>query len=140
MNNENSMIHNLIFWLGNTTSLGVIITTILGWVPAVAATIAIVWYMVQLYESKTIQRLIENRLRKKLIKLKAEAAHLEILLSEKHAFEVKEQLKHLADLTAQIESKSVALAQQEEHRLEVKAADQVKAENKLESIKNEPSV
>ena len=36
-----------------------VVATIMGWLPAIAAVLGIVWYLVQLFESKTGQRIIE---------------------------------------------------------------------------------
>lgn len=37
---------------------GAIVATLVGWLPAIAAALAIVWYLVQIAESKTGQRFI----------------------------------------------------------------------------------
>lgn len=97
--NENPIVS----WIGNSASVGLIVSSIIGWLPATAATIAVIWYMIQIYESKTVQRWLSGRLQKKLLKLHAEAAKLEMLLSQKNDFETKEQIKHLAKIRTEID-------------------------------------
>lgn len=89
--------------------MGVILTTLLGYAPAFAAMIAIIWYLIQIYESKTIQRWFESRLRRKLVRLHSEAAHLELVLSEKNDYETKEQMKKLAEVRTEIDYKISSL-------------------------------
>jgi hypothetical protein len=53
---------------GNLVSAGAILGTFLGYLPAIAALGAIVWYCIQVYESRTVQRwlrLRRHRLRRK---------------------------------------------------------------------------
>lgn len=40
----------------------VIVTTIVGWLPAVAAILPIVFYAIQIYETKTFQRILHSLL------------------------------------------------------------------------------
>ncbi len=37
-------------------SIGTVLATIAGWLPAVAALLSIIWTLIRLYETKTIQR------------------------------------------------------------------------------------
>lgn len=41
-------------------SLGAIFATIAGWLPSIAALVAVLWYVLQIYESKTVQRHIHR--------------------------------------------------------------------------------
>lgn len=104
----------IVSWIGNSVSVGLIVSSIIGWLPAIASSIAVVWYLVQLYESKTIQRWLDSRLRKKLMKLHAEAAKLELILSEKNDFETKEQIKHLAKVRTELDYNISSLAHRQE--------------------------
>lgn len=57
--------HELNTWVGNSVSLAAIIATIVGWLPPLAALAAIIWYAIQIHESKTIQKwLVARRARK----------------------------------------------------------------------------
>lgn len=111
----------IISWIGNSVSLGMIISAFLGWLPAIGATIAIIWYSIEIYESKTVQRYLEKRLRNRLLKLHSEAAHLELVLSEKNDFETKEQIKHLAKIRTEIDYNINSLADKREAKAEAKA-------------------
>lgn len=125
----------IVSWIGNSVSLGMIISTIVGWLPAIAALIGVIWYTVQIYESKTVQRWIDNKLRKKLLKLHAEAAKLELILSEKNDFETREQIKHLAKVRTELDYNIGSLHQRQEDQAEAKAeAKEIKAKETL----NEP--
>jgi chromate transport protein ChrA len=42
---------------GDTMAVGAIIGTFLGWLPSIAAILSILWFIVQLYESQTGQRI-----------------------------------------------------------------------------------
>jgi len=42
----------------DTASIGTIVATIAGWLPAVAALVSIVWGCIRVYETRTIQRLL----------------------------------------------------------------------------------
>lgn len=71
--------HSLQAWIGNIVSVGAIITSALGFVPAVAALVAFIWYLIQIYESVTVQRWLANRRLRKIAKLKARVVVLEAL-------------------------------------------------------------
>ncbi len=64
-------------WLSNGAATGAIVSTFLGWTPAVAALVAFVWYMIQIYESRTTQRWLAMRRVRKLARLKARVVLLE---------------------------------------------------------------
>lgn len=53
-------------WIGNVASLGAIITTLLGILPAIGAVIAIIWYTLQIYESETFQKWLRERRARKI--------------------------------------------------------------------------
>lgn len=116
----------IVSWLGNGISLGMILSTLIGWLPAIAALIGVIWYMVQIYESKTVQRWIDNRLRKKLLKLHAEAAKLELVLAEKNDTETREQIKHLAKVRTELDYNIGSLHQRQDDQAEAKAKAKAK--------------
>jgi len=65
---------DLSHWVGHLVSVGAIIGTIAGYLPAVAAIIAMLWYLVQLYESGTVQSYLRGRRDRKIAKLTMELA------------------------------------------------------------------
>lgn len=115
--------HSWLAWIGNTASMGVILTTLLGYAPAFAAIVAVVWYFIQIYESQTIQRWMNNRLRRRLVKLHSEATHLELVLSEKNDYETKEQMKKLSEVRTEIDYKISSLADKTASAAEAKAEE-----------------
>lgn len=64
-------------WIGNALSLSAIAGTLLGYFPAIAAVVALIWYLIQISESDTVQRYLMNRRRRKLARLKARLLLLE---------------------------------------------------------------
>jgi hypothetical protein len=67
-------------WVGNILSAGAIGATLIGLLPAVAAGVALVWYTIQIAESKTVQDWIRGRRLRRLAQLKARALLLEAQL------------------------------------------------------------
>lgn len=53
-------------WAGNIFSLGAIVGAFLGWLPAFAAAIALTWYLIQIFESHTVQRWLHTRRERKI--------------------------------------------------------------------------
>lgn len=73
------------FWAtGDAVSIGVIGGTLLNYLPPAAAFFAIAWYIIQMYESKTIQNMLRTRRLKKLVTIRAKATALELLIREKN--------------------------------------------------------
>jgi TctA family transporter len=46
---------------GHLFSVGAILGTFVGWLPGTATIIALIWYVLQVYESKTVQRFLHAR-------------------------------------------------------------------------------
>lgn len=69
------------YWIANIAGAGSIVGAALGYVPAMAAAVALVWYLIQIIESKTVQGWIKDRRIRKLAKLKARAIMLEAKLA-----------------------------------------------------------
>lgn len=42
--------------LGDVLSIGTVLATIAGWLPALAALVSIAWGVIRIYETKTVQR------------------------------------------------------------------------------------
>jgi len=53
-------------WAGNIFSLGAILGAFVGWLPAFAALIALAWYLIQIFESHTVQRWLHTRRERKI--------------------------------------------------------------------------
>lgn len=72
---------------------GTIVASIVGYLPALAASIALLWYCIQIWESRTVQHYLENRRMvrkaKRIIRLRAKekviSAQLEALESIRQA-------------------------------------------------------
>lgn len=69
--------HSIQAWFGNTISGAAILATLAGWLPTVAAIVALIWYLIQIYESATVQRWLANRKHRRLAHLKARVIMLE---------------------------------------------------------------
>lgn len=76
MNSE----HNFTLWISNAVGGGTILATLAGAVPAIAAGVALVWYLIQIHESTTVQKWLKTRRIRKLAHLKAQALMLEAKL------------------------------------------------------------
>lgn len=76
---------NVTNWVVNTAAISTIISTIIGWLPQIAAFIAMLWYAIQVYESATIQGWLKRRRLQKVAKLKILIADMEDRAKEKAA-------------------------------------------------------
>lgn len=74
MNNDHIMA-----WVGNGISAGAILSTFMGWTPSVAAVVALIWYLIQIFESDTMRKWRARRRLRKLTRLRAEILRLEAL-------------------------------------------------------------
>ncbi len=50
--------------LGDALSIGTVIATIAGWLPAIAALLTIVWTGLRIFETPTVQKLLKKLRRK----------------------------------------------------------------------------
>lgn len=73
------MDHPVSQWLGNVISGAAIVASFVGYIPGIAACVALVWYFIQIYESATIQRWLAGRRIRKLARLKARVIMLEAI-------------------------------------------------------------
>lgn len=64
-------------WLGNIVSVAAVIGALAGWVAPIAAVVALIWYLIQIYESETVRRWAATRRARKLARLKARVLMLE---------------------------------------------------------------
>jgi hypothetical protein len=60
--------------VANTMSLGVIVGAFLGILPTVAVILAILWYMLEIYESKTVQKRLRLSRRRRSLRIAKIAA------------------------------------------------------------------
>ena len=66
-----------VYWTGHTISPAAIIGSALGWFPGIAAAVALVFYLLQIYESATVQSWLHNRRLRKIALYKIRMATLE---------------------------------------------------------------
>lgn len=69
--------HSIQAWVGNLFSAGAIAGALLGWLPIIAAAVGAVWYLIQIYESATVQHYLAARRERKIARLKARVLMLE---------------------------------------------------------------
>ena len=48
---------------GDVLSIGTVVATIAGWLPAVAALVTILWTGIRIYETRTVQNLLKRWLK-----------------------------------------------------------------------------
>lgn len=68
---------HVLSWFGNSASIGAVVSTIFGWLPPAAALIALIWYVIQIYESATVQKWIRTRRTRKIARMKAQVLLME---------------------------------------------------------------
>ncbi len=69
--------HSISQWVGNVIGVSAIVSTVIGWLPAIAAAIAVVWYAIQIYESVTVRAWLAKRQVHRIARLKARLMILE---------------------------------------------------------------
>lgn len=52
--------HETIKHIGDAVSISTILASLAGWLPAVAAALSIIWTLIRIYETKTVQRWING--------------------------------------------------------------------------------
>jgi hypothetical protein len=70
---------SIVAWIGHSFSTGAIIGTITGIFPPIAVLLAIIWYVLQIYESKRVQMWLSSHRLRRIAKLKLEQERLEAL-------------------------------------------------------------
>lgn len=73
---------HLNLWLGNGISIAAIAATFMGWVPGIAALVALAWYLIQIYESETARHFLANRRARRIARLRAKLLTLEAPVAE----------------------------------------------------------
>lgn len=65
------------YYLFHTGSLFALGGSLFGLIPAIAAVLAVIWYGLEIYENKTVQRWLTGRRIRRIAKLKAQLLKLE---------------------------------------------------------------
>lgn len=65
-------------WVAHILSLFAIGGAFFGLIPAFAALLAVIWYLLEIWENKTVQRVVRVRKLRRLVKLRAKAVALEL--------------------------------------------------------------
>lgn len=74
-----------------------IFATLLGWLPPIAAVLAILWYLLQFWESRTLQSFMQKRVQRKIMRLTARLAALQLhATADAAAIEIKGAAKQAA--------------------------------------------
>lgn len=94
---------------GDVVAGGAIVSTLLGYLPAAAAILGVVWYAIQIWESKTVQEWRARRTKRhkelKIIRLRAKQ---KVLVAELDALEVVRAAQ--ATATEKVETAKAAAA------------------------------
>jgi hypothetical protein len=69
---------DLSHWAGHIVSLFALTGSLFGIIPAIAGVAALVWYIIQIVESRTVQEWLRKRNARKIVRLQAELAALEV--------------------------------------------------------------
>ena len=85
-------------WAGHLISLFALTGSLFGVNPAIAGVAALIWYVIQIYESRTIQDWVQKRNARKIVKLQAELAALEL---RNAALAARRELTGAAEAAAQ---------------------------------------
>lgn len=94
---------------GDVVAGGAIVSTLLGYLPAFAAVLGVIWYAIQIWESKTVQEWNVRRVkRNKEIKIARLRAKQKVLVAELDALEVVRAAQVTA--TERVESAKAAAA------------------------------
>lgn len=98
-------------WIGHSISAGALLGALTGLIPALAALIAVIYYIIQIYESDTVQKYLDKRRRiwkaRRVAKLRAQQ---KVLLAELEALEVIRVARdEAADKVAVATSEAAAL-------------------------------
>lgn len=105
--------------VADAISAGAIIGTLFGWLPYFAALAGFVWYIIQIWESRTVQHYLQNRkMVKKAKKIARLRAKEKVIVAQLEALETIRQAK--ADARDKVELAKVEAAKDKIHE-EIKA-------------------
>lgn len=86
-----------IYWAADTLSASAIVASLLGYLPVIFAAVGAVWYVIQIWESRTVQHWIQNRRMvrqaKRIARLRAKE---KVITAQLEAMESIRQAKHNA--------------------------------------------
>lgn len=71
--------HESIGATGHIASAGAIVFAILGWLPPLAALVGLIWYCIQIHESKTMQDWLKRRRLRRINRLREQLLVLQTL-------------------------------------------------------------
>ena len=95
-------------------SAGAIVGTLIGWLPYVAAVVGLVWYCIQIWESRTVQHWWNNRqMILKARKIARLRAREKVIVAKLEALETIRAAKHAA--VEKVETAKVEAAKQVLH-------------------------
>ncbi len=105
-------------WVGHTVSLFTIGGTLFGLIPALAASLAVIWYIIEISESQTVRQWIKARRLKKLIKLRIATVALELYIRQKNGGlesldEANQVHQVVVDKSTELTHKALAKEQQQ---------------------------
>ena len=86
-------------WAGDVLASGVIVSTFLNWLPAVAGFLAVIWYCFQIWESKTVQKWAREYQRKRYLMQLAKTS-VEAQLASELAKRIQSDANTVADAAA----------------------------------------
>jgi hypothetical protein len=90
-----------------------ILGALLGWISPIAALIAILWYSIQIWESRTVQTWVQKRHERRLVRLAAKLAALQLRTAASAAsMELKGAAQAAAQTLRQDAKKAVSDAEQ----------------------------
>lgn len=85
------------FW-GHVAAVGTWVGTLFGLLPALAALVAVIWYMIQIYESTTVQKWLDvKRLVWKARRIAHIRAEQKLLQAQLEAMEIVREARVIAD-------------------------------------------
>lgn len=85
-------------WAGHILSLFAIVGSFAGLFPAIAALAAVIWYVINIYESRTVQTWVQRRHERRIVALSAKLASLQLRTAARAA---GMELKGAAEAAAQ---------------------------------------
>lgn len=91
------------FWTANALGTAAIIGTIIGWLPAIAAMVAVIFYLIQIWESATVRHYLANRkMVRKAKKIARLRAREKVITAQLAALETVRQAKAIAKETVAV--------------------------------------
>lgn len=83
---------------GDTTALMAILASLAGLIPSIAGVIALIWYGIQIWESRTVRVFVQRRRERRILRLTAKLAAMQL---ESTARSARIEIKAAAQVAAQ---------------------------------------